>query len=148
MSISQKIVALCLLAVIVSLLIVGVVSSPPTVYRHIVQVIPAVLALGFVCWGVKPWASSAMAIFLVWLPLMVIIWLFLLGIAKVISGTFSTTEIVLTVIIGAASLAGLTAGARSLRGSSWISSSIAFLLVAALQVGAIWLGMRSIFQQG
>ncbi|HEV7506265.1 MAG TPA: hypothetical protein VGS07_15270 [Thermoanaerobaculia bacterium] len=48
MSADAKVVALCLGAVILSLLLVGVVSS--TLLRHAVQVIPLVLALVAVAW--------------------------------------------------------------------------------------------------
>jgi hypothetical protein len=148
MSRTRKIVALPLGCVIVCLLIVGVVSSPPTRIRHIVQVIPIVLVLIMVLRGMTSWAFAAMPIFLFWLVIMILIWLYLLSLAKIVSGTFSPAEIILTIIIGLASVTGLVAAARSITRSGLLRGAAVFVVLAGLQFGAIWLSMQEAFRQG
>jgi hypothetical protein len=108
---SRTLLAISLAVMIVALLCVGVVSR--TIVRHIVQAMPAVIALILVA-RVSPLAPSAAApICTFWLGVMINIWLFILGIARIFSGTFSTVEIVLTIVIAAASAAGILAIVRS-----------------------------------
>src|SRR5437763_902113 len=81
MSTIAKVVATCLGAVILSLLLVGVVSS--TLLRHAVQVIPLVIALIAVARR-SDWAGYlALPVFLFWFLISFAIWLFLLGIARI-----------------------------------------------------------------
>ena len=47
-----------------------------------------------------------------WLMIMLFIWLFLLGWARIVSGTFNLIEIAMTFMIGAASVAGIVVGLR------------------------------------
>jgi len=108
---SRTLLAISLAVLIVALLCVGVVSR--TIVRHIVQAIPAVVALILVA-RVSPLAQSASApICTFWLGVMINIWLFVLGIARLFTGTFSTVEIALTIVIAAASAAGILAIVRS-----------------------------------
>src|SRR5689334_19644652 len=66
-----------LIGVAVALLLVGVVSG--TIIRHVIQVAPVVLAALIVFAG-RPWSRfAAIAVFLFWLLIMLLIWLFLLG---------------------------------------------------------------------
>lgn len=65
---------------------------------------------------------------------MVFIWLFLLGIARIVSGTFSPIEIAMTIVIGIASLLGIVV---SLRGRTSTSLSVGLgtvVLFAVLQL--------------
>jgi hypothetical protein len=78
---------------------------------------------------------------------MIVIWLFLLGIARMISGTFSGAEIILTVIIGLSSVAGLVAAGFSISRSGWQRGIASFVICAALQFGAMWLSMQEAFRQ-
>ena len=48
-----------------------------------------------------------------WLFIMLLIWLYLLGIARVVTGHFTPAEVSLTVVIGLACVVGLGASARS-----------------------------------
>jgi hypothetical protein len=81
-------------------------------------------------------------LFAFWLLLMGGIWLFLLGIARVFPGTFSPAEITLTLIIGAASMAGLAVAYRQ-KTSTAIATQVGTVLVfASLQFGAIWLSVQ------
>ena len=132
-----------LAAVIVALLLVGVVSHTPV--RHTIQVAPAAAVLAVALARVA-WARfAAVAVFVFWLFIMSLIWLWLLGIARVITGTFTGAEVTLTVVIGLASAAGLVAAARARDASRWPARLAAFLVFAALQVGAMWLSLRPAF---
>jgi hypothetical protein len=74
--------------------------------------------------------------FLFWVAVMVLIWLFILGWARVISGHFSPIEVAMTIVIGAASVAGIGAVARTPAGASKLRAVGLFLLGAALQFAA------------
>jgi len=106
-------VALSLGVVLESLALVGVVSQ--TILRHVIQVAPLLVALLLVA-RTRVGVAAAAPLLAFWLLLMIAIWLFLLGVARIVSGTFTLAEIVLTVVIAAASVAGLAAAAR--RGSA------------------------------
>ncbi len=125
-------IAWCCLAIIVALLVVGSVSHG--VLRHIVQTAPlwAAVVLGFrrnelSKWVVLPW-------FLFWLTIVIFIWLFLLGWAQIVQGTFSPTEIAMTLIVGAASIVGLITCFRTRTTTSWGMAVLLFLLFAGLQL--------------
>ena len=98
----------CLLGVVLSLLLVGAVSD--TVERHVLQVVPALLALALVLRKPSVAAWFALPVFGVWLLIMVAIWLFHLGVAEITTGTFSAIEVFLTLVIAACSTFGLWKG--------------------------------------
>jgi hypothetical protein len=105
----DRVVAIWLAVVAAALLLVGVVSD--TVLRHVVQIAPLGIALALP--GRPGWRVNAAAPLLAfWLLVMGAIWLFFLGLARIVSGTFTATEIVLTIVIGTASLLGLIAVRR------------------------------------
>ena len=137
---AEKTLAWALVAVIASLLLVGVVSHTPL--RHAVQVAPMVVVLGLrlVRCGWSRFAAMAMLAF--WLLVMVLIWLYLLGIAKVITGTFPPVEIALTVAIGLGSAVGIGAAFRARDSSRWTTRLAVFLVAAAIQVGTTWLSVQ------
>ena|SRR5438128_491591 len=81
--------ALWLAILSLSLLCVGVVSH--TFIRHVLQVIPPVIALLLAARGSTVAASAAAPILTFWLGVMVNIWMFLLGIARIFTGTFTPT---------------------------------------------------------
>jgi len=122
-----------------SLLIVGVVSQ--TLLRHVVQITPLILAL--VLLGRWPGGADAAApLFAFWLLVMLGIWSFLLGIARIFPGTFTRPEIALTIVIAAASLAGLAATGG--RGTT-VSTAARFALVVGfgfLQYAAMWISAQ------
>jgi len=130
-----RVLTLCSLAVIAALLVVGAVSHG--LLRHVVQTAPLWIsvALGARRSSSTKWA--ALPCFLFWLLVMTAIWLFLLGWARIITGTFSPTEIAMTVIVGLASLVGIIR-AYGMKGSSgaW-QAALIFVTVAVLQVGAL-----------
>lgn len=107
-----RVVAYCCLAVLIALYVVGAVSVPPGSLRHEVQTLPlwVPIALGFQRRPLAKWAAISMLAF--WLVIVVLIWLFLLGLARFVSGHFFPTEVAMTIVIGIASVVGLAACAR------------------------------------
>jgi hypothetical protein len=95
----------CMIGLIIGLLLVGYVSGTPL--RHVVQVLPACVALLLLRRGPSWSPYAALPIFFFWLLLMALIWLHLFGVAHAITGHFSWIEIVLTVFIALWSLFGM-----------------------------------------
>ena len=87
--------------------------------------------------------TRLMAICSFWLVTMAAIWLFLLGWMSFLTGTFSTVEITLTFIIGAASLVGVLASQRLQRMSSR-STFLTIVVSSAVQAGALWFSYQPI----
>lgn len=139
----NRVVSWCLLGVIVSVLLVGWVSHTPI--RHLIQVTPASIIAAFAWRGVGWSRSAALPVFLIWLFLMTLIWLYLLRIVAVIGGTFSPAEILLTIIIGISSTAGLVYVFRGRDGAGWISRVFSFLVSAVLQIAALLLSFQPAF---
>ncbi len=140
---TERILAGSLIGVIVSLLMVGVVSSTPV--RHIIQVTPVALALAAVA-GRRAWAAyAAFPVLLFWLLIMLAIWAFLLGLARIVTGHFTTTEVVLTVLIGLSSVCGIAASVTSRSIPGLTKGLAALVLFAALQLGALWMSMQPLF---
>jgi hypothetical protein len=98
-------VSVWLAAVSGALLLVGVVSN--TLLRHAIQISPLALALVVTVRRSPFGAVVALPLFTFWLFVMGGIWLFLLGIAPVFTGRFSSSEVILTIVIGLASICGL-----------------------------------------
>ncbi|HXI87575.1 MAG TPA: hypothetical protein VNH64_08960 [Parvularculaceae bacterium] len=125
----------CLLIAAAALLAVGVVSG--TLVRHAVQIIPLLL-VAFLSLR-KAWASGAAAgIFAHWLAIMVMIWLFLLHIANVITGDYSSTEIAMTIVVGAASAIGGATGLAAARSGGILATAAAFAIAFALQFAFLY----------
>jgi hypothetical protein len=139
---SRTLLAIALAVLIVALMCVGVVSR--TIVRHIVQAVPAVIALVLVARGSPLAASASAPICTFWLGVMINIWLFILGIARVFSGTFSTVEIALTIVIAAASAAGILAIVRS---AVRLAASTRFVTALVFGIGQL-LAMIASFQFG
>lgn len=130
-----RILTLCCLAMIAALLVVGAVSHG--VLRHIVQTSPLWIAIVL---GIRrsAWTKwAALPCFVLWLLLMTTIWLFLLGWAHIISGTFSPTEIAMTLIVGLASIVGIVTAVRMRSAVPPLPATALVLLVAVLQVAAL-----------
>ena len=138
----EKVSTGAMLTVLVALLLVGLVSG--TILRHAVQVLPVLLAAVVVVMQPAWSRFAAMPVFAFWLFIMLLIWLHLLGLANVITGTFAPAEVVLTVVIGLACVAGLATSARRTTRSAGWSGVAAFLMFGALQVGAMWLSLQPV----
>lgn len=105
------VIALCCIVIIAAL--VGGVGIPDgLVLRHIVQTLPLWVAIALGLRRSRTTAWVALPLFLFWLTVMTLIWLYLLGIAHILSGHFSPLEIATTIIVGLASLLGIAAFAR------------------------------------
>jgi hypothetical protein len=122
----------CSMAIIAALLVVGAVSAG--IIRHIVQrsALWIVIALAARRSGWGKWAALPCYVF--WFLLMAAIWLFLLGWAKIVSGTFSPIEITMTVIVGLASVVGFVTAIRTKTNTSVWKSPGTVLFVAAVQL--------------
>jgi hypothetical protein len=120
------------MAIMVALLVVGVVSHG--VIRHIVQTAPLWIAivLGTRRSDLSKWAALPSCLF--WLLLMIAIWLFLLGWARIVSGTFTVTEIAMTIVVGAASTLGIVAGLRMRTGTRMAVAAATVLGVTLLDL--------------
>jgi hypothetical protein len=132
---SPKAVAYCSLTLLVALYIVGAVSHGSL--RHEVQTLPlwVPIVLGFRQRPITKWA--AIPCFIIWLTLMTFIWLFLLGWARILTGHFSPIEIVLTLIVGAASVTGLAVSFRWPTKVTWGKGLATAALLAVLQLTAL-----------
>jgi hypothetical protein len=121
------------LAVLIALYVVGAVSNGSL--RHEVQTLPLwfPIVLGFRRSELAKWSALPCLIF--WLTIMIFIWLFLLGWARILTGHYSTTEIAMTIIIGSACLIGTGIGLRwrtSVKPSTAAGMTIAFALLQLL----------------
>jgi len=130
-----KAVGYCAVTTLLALYIVGFVSNG--VLRHIVQTLPLwfPIVLGLRQREVAKWTS--LPCFMIWLLLMTLIWLYLLGWARVISGHFTSVEVVLTVIIGGASFAGLLIDSRWRTNLTWSRALSTAAFFAVFQLAAL-----------
>jgi hypothetical protein len=132
---APKAIGYCALVTLFALYIIGAVSNG--VVRHIVQSLP----LWFpIVWGLRQREIAkyaALPCFVIWLALMILIWLFLLGWAKLVSGHFTPVEVILTLMIGAAGIAGLLIGFRWRTSLSWSKALSTAAIFAVLQVAAL-----------
>jgi len=129
---APKLIAWCSLTVLIALYVVGAVSHGSL--RHEVQTLPLWLPIvaGFRQQRIAKWMAMPCLIF--WLAIMVLIWLFLLGWARIVSGTFSPVEIAMTITIGVACVAGLAAGVTWRSEVRVAPAVLTFVLVAAFQL--------------
>ena len=136
---APKVIAYCSLAILVALYIVGAVSNGSL--RHEVQTLPLwfPIVTGFQQREIAKWAALPCLIF--WLVIMIFIWLFLLGWARMVTGHFSPTEIAMTLTIGAACLIGLAATVRWRTAVRPLTALGVAALFGALQVLAMRLSL-------
>jgi hypothetical protein len=140
MTTPERVSAAALFTLGTALLIVGLVSG--TILRHAVQA-AAVFGAAVIVISRPGWSRyAALPIFGFWLFIMALIWLYLLGLARVVTGRFSAGETVLTVVIGLASLVGIASSMRIPSRSSWGTALAAFAGAAAIQVGSVWLSVQ------
>src|ERR1700690_100420 len=102
---ASKWIACCSLPVLAALYVVGAVSNGSL--RHEVQTLPLwfPIVLGFRQRELAKWAAVPCLVF--WLAIVVLIWLFLLGWARIVTGHYSAVEIAMTLAIGLASVWGI-----------------------------------------
>jgi hypothetical protein len=143
MSRNQKIIAGCLGCVALSLLLVGVVSG--TLIRHVIQILPVVFALIAVKRQLKWGVYAALPIFIVWTFIVTLIWLFLLGIARTVTGHFTVVEIILTILIGLSGILGIVTVIRDRPTAQLVRGVLVFVLYTALQIIAMWISFKRPF---
>ena len=128
-------IAVCCFAILVALLVVGAVSHG--VLRHAVQTLPlwVPILVGWRGSELAKWAALPCLVF--WLGIVALIWLYLAGLARVVSGTFSGVEIAMTLVVGAACLCGL--GVAFLRRTAVrpLTATATVALLAVLQLLAM-----------
>ena len=118
-------VAICLAGIAVALVIVGAVSD--TIPRHLVQTVPLIVGAGLVLGRNPSAAYAAVGLCAFWAVIMGLIWLYLLGLSGVVTGTYSAVEIALTVVIAVFSVLGIL---RGIRADSQISGMRVPVLIA------------------
>ena len=133
-------VVLWLTVIAGALIIVGIVSH--TLLRHFVQVVPLLIAIGLSFRRPVLAVQAAAPLFAFWVLVMASIWLFLLGMARIFTGTFTPIEIALTVVIGTAALLGLLSS--SLGGHRALTAARLGIVVgfAVLQFAAMWISVQ------
>ena len=132
---AQRRVSICLVGLAAALIVVGMSSG--TLLRHGVQIAPIVVALAVMARHPRGGAYGALPIFAIWTVLVVLIWLYVLGIARVVTGSFSPTELVCTVVIAGCSLAG-AGSCITLARPFRLAQVVTGLALFALQVAALW----------
>jgi hypothetical protein len=135
-----SVIIVALIGIIGGLMLVGVVSHTPL--RHLVQVAPAGLVLVLIGRGFA-WADdAALPVFSFWFLIMLGIWLYLLGVARIITGRFSPVEVVLTILVGLSCVVGLVAVLSAPPRPRRVLRLVVALGFAALQVAAMWFSLR------
>jgi hypothetical protein len=133
---AQRVVRGCLIGLALALLLVGVVSG--TVLRHIVQIVPIMVALGVLArrpdWG----AYAALPIVGFWTFIVVLIWLFLLDLSRIANGHYTPIEVVSTFVMAACSIVGVVSGIQLGRPLRAVGRLYTFLLFAVMQFSAMW----------
>jgi hypothetical protein len=129
--------AVAVAVIALALVIVGLVSGTLTI--HLVQVAPLVVALALLWRGSNLGLAAAVPLCVFWLLVMGGIWLFLLGIARIFTGTFSPMEIALTLVIGVAGTVGIVGSIRQPVGLSRSACYAMAVVFSVLQAGALWL---------
>lgn len=132
--------AVCLIVVAVALIVVGVVSG--TLARHVVQVVPVVLAMVLILRWPVAGAWAAVGVFLVWLAVMAAIWAYLLGLSDIVSGTYTDFEVFLTIVIAGCSAHGVQRSLRAGRGVRLWGIAVALAGGLGVQAAAIALSIE------
>jgi hypothetical protein len=115
--------------------VVGAVSR--TMLQHCIQVVPIAVVLVVLARRPRWGAYGALPIFAIWIFIVVLIWLYLLGVARVVTGVFSPTEIVCTTLMAAFSAVGLVSSISLGRPFQPVQL-LTLVLFVALQVAALW----------
>ena len=128
------VVAHASLAVLIALYVVGAVSVPPGSLRHEVQTLPLWIPIvaGYRGRPIAKWAALPCLVF--WLAIMIAIWLYLLGIARIVTGRFFPTEVAMTLVVGLAAAIGLGACARWRTTTRLAAVATTLLAMTALQI--------------
>jgi hypothetical protein len=127
----SRLLLYCCLLMILCLYVVGFESHG--ILRHVVQTAPLWLVV-VLAKRESPWTKwTALPCFIFWLVLMTLIWLFLLGWAKVLSGTFTPVEIAMATTVGLCSMVGIVLALRSRTHVHPIKAFAVFVSTAVFQ---------------
>ena len=136
-------ISFALAGMIVSLYLVGLVSH--TLIRHVIQTAPLVVAIVLAQRVPRVAGAASAPLFAFWLAIVVLIWLFLLGIARIVSGHYTVAERVLTATIALSAVIGFANIARRAPAASLAARTAVLVLFAALQWGAFVLSLQPAF---
>jgi hypothetical protein len=136
----RRVLLAALAGLVLALLCVGLVSH--TLLRHVLQVLPPVLALALLLRRSPHGVAGSVPLFVFWLGLMVSIWSYLLGGFRLFGGTFTAVEILLSIVIGGVSAMGLVAAWRLPTNSGRGSRLAAAVCFSLLQFASFWLSMQ------
>ena len=120
-----------------ALVLVGIVSG--TILRHVVQIIPIALVVGLIRTRPNVGGYAALPIFAFWTFVVVMIWLFLLGLSGFASGRYSPTEVVATVAMIGCSLFGAVNAIQLGRSLRPMHRVLVFVLFLVLQLVVMWI---------
>jgi len=137
---TNQIIALCAIVQVVSLIVVGVVSDGFA--RHVLQTVPTWIAMTAAVHGAGWTKWAAIPVFLFWILIALFIWLFLLGVAKILTGTYGPAEIAMTIIFATAGAIGIGASLRQVSGIPVWGGLLIFVVVVTLQVGVMMISLR------
>ena len=140
MTLNSRVVSACLIGLAIALIVVGVVSG--TLLRHVVQILPIILAAIVLQQRPPVGAYAALPIFLFWLLIVVLIWLFLLGISRIASGHYTVIEITCTVFMAAFSVLGALRSITLGRELRPLKRVVTFVTFVALQVAVMWVSFQ------
>lgn len=140
---NERVVLGSLVGLALALLVVGVVSG--TLLRHVIQIVPIIAAILLFRRHADYLAYAALPLFAFWILIVVLIWLFLLGVSRIANGHYTGIEIAMTVLMAACSLAG---GVKSIAAGKPLRPLVrvfTFALFATLQVASMMLSLREPF---
>jgi hypothetical protein len=128
------------IALALAILLVGPASHE--VVRHCLQAAPLMACcVAAIRWpGLLRWLLAPFLLF--WLLIAVLIWLFLLHVANIVTGTFNPIEIAMTIAMGAASVFGLACFPTVRRRYPLLPGLGAAAIALALQIGAFAISLE------
>jgi hypothetical protein len=130
------VVRACLIGLALALLTVGLASG--TVLRHIVQIVPIIVTLVLLARRPILGAYAALPLFIFWTLIVLLIWLFLLGLSRIANGHYTAIEVAMTFVMIGCSMVGVVKSVplgQPLRVPGRLSI---FILFAMMQVAAMW----------
>ena len=135
----SKLIACCCLAILLAIYVVGAMNHG--MLRPTVQTLPlwVPIVLGFRGSEFAKW--SALPCLILWLATMMLIWLFGVAWVYVALGQFSPADLVMTLIVGAASVGGFFVALRWRTAVRPFSAGTVALSFVALQFLTLWVSL-------
>ena len=135
LSLEIKQVAVCLLVVAVALIAVGIISN--TLARHVIQIIPPLLAFLIIPRWMFAGVWAAVGVLGMWFAVMLAIWAYLLGLSDLASGTFTNVDVFLAIVIAGCSAHAIQKAVQGARRGPLLVGVVALAGGLAAQVAAI-----------